>query len=70
MAFQGHLQRECSDRAREILMSLVKKSECYPVAGADLIGEEKRAAHKDRDDEARNEAAGDNGFLHVTLLCA
>jgi len=38
------------------------------VAGADLLGEEKRAAHKDGDDEAGDEAEGEDGFLHVRLL--
>ena len=35
------------------------------MAGADLIGEEKRAAHKDGDDEAGDKAEGEDGFLHV-----
>ena len=38
------------------------------MAAADLVGEEKRAAHKDGDDEARDEAEGENDFLHVRLL--
>ena len=38
------------------------------MAGGDLVGEEKRAAHKDGDDEAGDEAEGEDSFLHVRLL--
>ena len=38
------------------------------MAGADPVGEEKRAAHKDGDDEAGDEAESEDGFLHVELL--
>ena len=38
------------------------------MAGADLVGEEKRAGHKDGDDKARDQAEGEDGFLHVRLL--
>ena len=43
-------------------------AESHAVAGADLVGEQKRAAHKDGDDEAGDEAEGEDGFLHVRLL--
>src|SRR6202789_3441801 len=38
------------------------------VAGGDLVGGEKRAVHKDGEDEAGDEAEGEDGFLHVKLL--
>ena len=38
------------------------------MAGADLVGKEKRSAHKDGDDEAGDEAEGEDSFLHVRLL--
>ena len=38
------------------------------MAGADLVGEEKRAVHKDGDHDSGNEAEGEDGFLHVRLL--
>ena len=38
------------------------------MAGANLVGDEKRAAHKDGDHEAGDEAEGKDGFLHVRLL--
>jgi hypothetical protein len=34
------------------------------VAGADLVGEEKRAAHKDGDDEASDKAEGEDCLFH------
>ena len=43
-------------------------AESHAVAGADLVGEEKRAAHKDGDHDAGDEAEGEDGFLHVRLL--
>jgi len=38
------------------------------VAGADLVGDEQRAAHENRHDEAGDEAKGEDGLLHVRLL--
>jgi hypothetical protein len=43
-------------------------AESHAVAGADLVCEEKRAAHKDGDDEAGDEAEGEDDFFHVRLL--
>ena len=43
-------------------------AENQAVAGAYLACEEKRAVHKDGDDEAGDEAEGEDGFLHVWLL--
>ena len=43
-------------------------AENHAVAGADPVGEEKRAVHKDGDDGAGDEAEGEDGFLHVRLL--
>jgi hypothetical protein len=34
------------------------------VAGADLVGEKKRSAHKDGDDEAGDEAEGEDCLFH------
>jgi hypothetical protein len=45
-------------------------AESHAVAGADLVGEEKRAAHQDGDDGAGDEAEREDGFLHGKLLGA
>ena len=40
----------------------------HAVAGADLVGEQKRAVHKDGDHDAGDQAEGEDGFLHGRLL--
>ena len=43
-------------------------AEGHAVAGADLVGEEQRAAHEHGHDEAGDKAEGEDGFLHGRLL--
>jgi hypothetical protein len=43
-------------------------AEKHAVAGADLVGEQKRTVHKDGNHDSGDEAEGENGFLHVRLL--
>ncbi len=43
-------------------------AEEHAVAGADVFGEEQRGVHEDRDDDAADEAEGEDGFAHVGLL--
>ena len=43
-------------------------AEDHAVAGTDLVGEQKRAVHEDRDHDAGDEAEGEDGFLHGRLL--
>ena len=43
-------------------------AESHAMAGADLVGEQKRASHKEGNDGAGDKAEGEDGFLHVKLL--
>ena len=43
-------------------------AENQAVAGADLVGEENVAVHKDRHDDVGDQAEGEDGFLHGWLL--
>ena len=43
-------------------------AENHAAAGADLVGEKKRAIHKDRDHDAGDEAEREDSFFHVRLL--
>ncbi len=43
-------------------------AENHAVAGADLVGKEERPAHEDGDNEARDEAEGEDSLFHMTLL--
>ena len=70
------------DLAREIVVAVAADTEVdkqkrrhhdgvaenHAVAGANLVGDEERATHQDGNDNAGNEAEGEDAFLHTRLL--